>query len=117
MADRNVDNLGSRGFDTFPPTQEKGNNDLKTLGRLAGRLDLGTKVQCKFGSVESWSTGKNSHNLAWWDLYCDSLKAHVTVSLMLNIVQAHESIVAWLMLAELLNARVVIFTTEVMEDT
>lgn len=32
------------------------------------------------------------------------------------MVQAHESIAAWLMLAELLNERVVIFMTEVMED-
>ena len=61
VADRNVGNLVSRVFDTFPPTQEKGNNDLKTLGRLAGSLDLGTKVQCMFGSVESWSAGKNNH--------------------------------------------------------
>ena len=32
------------------------------------------------------------------------------------MVQAHESIAAWLMLAELLNERVVIFMREVMED-
>lgn len=75
MADRNVSNLGSRGFDTSRPTQEKGDKDLMTLGRLAGSLDLGTKVQCKFGSVEPWSTGKNNHNLAWWELNCDSRKA------------------------------------------
>ena len=31
------------------------------------------------------------------------------------MVQAHESIAAWLMLAELLNERVVIFMTEVMD--
>ena len=32
------------------------------------------------------------------------------------MVLAHKGIVAWLMLAELLNERVVIFMTEVMED-
>lgn len=35
---------------------------------------------------------------------------------MLNMVLAHKGIVAWLMLAELLNERVVTFTPEVMED-
>lgn len=96
VADRSFGNLGSRGFDTFPPTQEKRNNDLKTLGRLAGSLDLGTKVQGKFGSVESWSAGKNNHNLARWELNCDSHKAGtMSLSLTLSIVLAHKGIVAW----------------------
>ena len=65
---------------------------------------------------ESRSTGKNNQDRAWWDLYCElpEGRSHVTEGLMPNTVLALTA--AWLMFAELLNERVMTFTTEAMED-